>query len=389
MSISSIKIAVIGAGIGGLAAARALALRGADVTVLEQAAEIDEVGAGLQISPNGFAVLRALDLGDAIAERSMKGQGVQLLDYRGRDVVRLDLSKLDDAKGYYFVHRADLIDVLAGGARAAGVKIRLLQKVEHVVAAQKPEIHFANGAMQHADLIVGADGLHSRLRPVLNTKAAPFFTGQVAWRATVPNRFGFGSEVRLFMGPKRHLVSYPLRDGELINLVAIQERRTWADEGWQHRDNAQNLRAAFADFCPEAQDLLRDVQNPGLWGLFRHPVAETWVGKGMALVGDAAHPTLPFMAQGANMALEDAWVLAEQLSRGADISNGLAAYQAMRKPRVKRVIAAANGNAWKYHLSFGPMRFAAHSVLRLGAKIAPERLLHQFDWIYDHDVTAQ
>jgi len=387
MSVQDRDIAVIGAGIGGLAAARALALRGAKVTVLEQAAEISEVGAGLQISPNGFVVLQALGLGDAVAQGSVRGEAVQLIDHAGRDVVRLNLINLPRSQGYYFVHRSDIIEILAKGARDAGVKIRLLQKVDSIAPGARPEITFTNGAKLSADLVIGADGLHSRLRPVLNGLHTPFFTGQVAWRATVANRFSRGPEVRLFMGPKRHLVSYPLRGGAEINLVAIQERSLWAEDGWAQTDDAENLRTAFDDFCPEAQELLAGVSEPGLWGLFRYPVAKQWVGQGVALLGDAAHPTLPFMAQGANMALEAAWVLAAELAKAQDLARALEAYQRRRLPRTKRVIEAANGNAWKYHLSFAPFRFAAHTALRIGGRIAPAKMLRQFDWIYGHDVT--
>jgi len=386
-SIKSLNVAVIGAGIGGLAAARALALRGASVTVLEQAGEIAEVGAGLQISPNGFVVLRALGLGEALAECSMRGQAVQLVDYRGGKVVRLDLGQMPADMPYWFVHRADLIDLLAKGARDAGVKIRLLQKVAGIVPGASPRLHFANGDNLSADLVIAADGLHSKLRPVLNGAAKPFFTGQVAWRAVVPNVTGRGAEVRLHMGPGRHLVSYPLRDGAMMNLVAVEERAQWAAEGWQHSDDPANLCRAFDGFCDEVREMLALVKEPGLWGLFRHPVAENWHGENVALLGDAAHPTLPFMAQGASMALEDAWVLGDALERADNVGDGLAQYQARRGPRARRVIAAANGNAWKYHLRFGPLRLAAHSALRLGGAVMPGRMLHQFDWLYGHDVT--
>ena len=190
------------------------------------------------------------------------------------------------------------------------------------------------------------------------------------------------------MGPGRHMVCYPLRGGERINIVAVQERRAWADEGWHHSDDPDNLRAAFAGFDGLANDILKRVDSVGLWGLFRHPVAANWYGEGAALLGDAAHPTLPFMAQGANMALEDAWVLAQSLDRGADFAVALSDYQAQRRDRVVKVVGAASSNAWKYQLRFAPMRLAAHMALSLGGKMAPEKMVRQFDWIYRHDVTA-
>lgn len=388
MSILGLRAVVIGAGIGGLAVARALALRGADVTVLEQAAAITEVGAGLQVSPNGMAVLRALGLDRDLVEASMQARAVCLHNHRGAQVVRLDLTRLPDP-AYHFVHRADLIDLLADGAREAGVKIRLLQRVTGIDAGAQPVVHVANGTTLAADLVVGADGLHSCLRPLLNGPATPFFTGQVAWRAVVPNTDNRSPEAWVHMGPGRHLVSYPLRGGTALNIVAVQERKAWADEGWNHTDDPANLRAAFADFGPSVRAMLDPVTEVRLWGLFRHPVAPVWQRDHLALLGDAAHPTLPFLAQGASMALEDAWVLADALARSDSITAGLAAYQIRRESRVRRVIAAANGNAWKYHIGFAPLRLAAHTVMRLGGQLAPDRMMRQFDWLYTHDVTAE
>lgn len=390
MSLQAQKVTIIGAGIGGLSAALALRARGADVTVLEQAGSISEVGAGLQISPNGFCVLRALGLGERFRAAAVRGRAVELRDYRRGDVVaRLDLGLLPEDQPYYFIHRSDLIGLLGEAVREAGVKVRLLQKVEQVLPGASPELHLANNAALHGGLIVGADGLHSATRQALNGKTAPFFTRQVAWRATIANTIAHPPVARVHMAPKRHMVSYPLRGGQMINLVMVQERMGWADEGWHLRDDPANLRAAFADFGGEAATMLAQVRDVGLWGLFRHPVAPRWTGENVAILGDAAHPTLPFMAQGAVMALEDAWVLADALHHAEDTASGLAAYQARRHARASKVIAAANGNAWKYHLSFPPLRMAAHLGLRLASGLAPRRLLQQFDWIYRHDVTRE
>ncbi|KAA2316816.1 monooxygenase [Pseudooceanicola sediminis] len=389
MALRDLKIAVIGAGIGGLAAARALALRGADVTILEQAGAIREVGAGLQISPNGAAVLRGLGLD--VAQIGQAGRALNLLDYRGRSALRMDLTPRDGAPGYYFCHRADVISALAESARQAGVRIRLLQCVDTVDVSDTPEIRTCTQTRIRPDLVVGADGLHSRLRAALLGEAQARFSGQVAWRAVVPvpaNRPGPPSEARLFMGPGRHLVTYPLRGGRAQNIVAVEERREWAPDSWSHQDDPKALRRAFAGFCPEVKDLLGRVTTVNLWGLHSHPIAPEWHRDHCVLLGDAAHPTLPFLAQGANMALEDAWVLAAALDTADTVPDGLAQYQALRKARVTRAITAANRNAWKYHLRFAPLRAVAHSVLRLSDRVAPSFMKHQFDWLYDHDVTG-
>lgn len=388
MTIQGKQITVIGGGIGGLTAALALQARGAQVRVLEQAEAIREVGAGIQISPNGLRVLEALGLGQAFSEISLAGQAVSLQDFRqGREVLRLDLAGLPQQQSYRFVHRADLIDLLAQSARAAGVQIRLLQKVDAIHPGPRPLIEMCNGDHVEDDLVIAADGLHSVLRPVLNGVSAPFFTRHVAWRATVPNIAGHPPEVRVHMAPGRHLVSYPLRGGEMVNLVAVEERQEWVEESWSHRDTTGQLQRSFAEFGA-MQDLLHAAEAPGLWGLFRHPVARHWYGDGVALLGDAAHPTLPFMAQGAVMAMEDAWVLADSLDGQDDMQNGLALYQSRRKERATKVVAAASGNAWKYHLRNPVVRKTAHLGLSMLGRLAPGKMLHQFDWIYAHDVTS-
>ncbi|EEB69769.1 monooxygenase, FAD-binding [Ruegeria sp. R11] len=388
MKLKDQRITIIGAGIGGLAAALAFSQQGAKVTVLEQADAIAEVGAGIQVSPNGVAVLRALGLADDLAWCSQRGRAVVLRSHRyGREVLRLDLDHYSPGQNFYFVHRADLIGLFADAVRRRGVRVRLLQKVDRISVAQRSVVHLANGAQCGGDLVVGADGLHSRARIALNGASAPRFTGQVAWRATVANLNNHPPEAQVYMGPGRHLVTYPLRDGGLMNLVAVQERKGWAEESWSHKDDPENLRAAFAGFGGHAAGLLEQVEDVALWGLFRHPVAENWHKGNLAILGDAAHPTLPFMAQGANLALEDSWVLVDALRSAATLEEGLASYQLRRRERAAKVVDAATGNAWKYHLR-QPLAWPAHQILRLGGRLAPERMVRQFDWIYGHDVTA-
>ena len=392
MGLGGQEVTVLGAGVAGLAVARALALQGAAVTVLEQAEAIREVGAGLQISPNGAAVLRALGLGAALEAASMRAGAVELRDgYAGDVVLRMDLARLRPKQGYHFLHRADLIDLLAVGARAAGVQLRLLQKIETVdLSGHRPRIVTAQGAELLPGLLIGADGLHSKLRAALNGAEQPFFTRQVAWRTIIPCEPGAAPVAEVHMGAGRHLVSYPLRGGSLRNIVAVEERSAWVEESWSLRDDAMELKLAFEGFSPRVQGWLDRVEDVYLWGLFRHPVAPVWgkvLREGAALIlGDAAHPTLPFLAQGASMGLEDAWVLADRLAR-LPIAQALAAYQGARLPRCSRIVAAATGNARAYHLS-GVQRSLAHTALRLGGKVAPGLALKKFDWLYDFDVTA-
>jgi salicylate hydroxylase len=393
MTLIGQSVTVLGAGVAGLAAALALALRGARVTVLDQADAIREVGAGLQISPNGAAVLRALGLGEALAAAGVAAQAVQLIDgLTGRGVARLNLAALRPGQEYRFLHRADLIDLLLDGASAAGVTLQLHSRVQAVdLGGPHPVLTLAEGTRVEAPLLIGADGLRSLVRSALNGAGQPAFTRQVAWRALIPCDPGAPPVAEVHMGPGRHLVSYPLRGGTLRNLVAVEERDAWADEGWTLRDGSTSLHRAFQGFSPRVRGWLAEVKDPWLWGLFRHPVAGVWgraMGQGgVAILGDAAHPTLPFLAQGANMALEDAWVLAHALSSHDTVEAALLAYQAARQPRCRRIVAAANGNARAYHLS-GLPKLIGHTGLRTIGRVAPGLLLKRYDWLYGHDVTA-
>jgi salicylate hydroxylase len=392
VSLIGQSVTVLGAGVAGLAVARALALRGAQVTVLEQADAIREVGAGLQVSPNGARVLRALGLGAALDLASMRAEAVALCDgLTGAVVSRLEVGRLRPDQGYHFLHRADLIALLLEGAREAGVELRLLSRVEEIdLSGARPAWRTESGGGE-APLLIGADGLHSRMLEALGGAGKPFFTGQVAWRALIPGRPEDPPVAEVHMGPGRHLVSYPLRGGALRNIVAVEERGQWVEEGWTLRDDPMELRLAFKQFSPRVRGWLDRIEDVWLWGLFRHPVAPVWhrvlPGGAAAILGDAAHPTLPFLAQGASMALEDAWVLADRLASHDSLGAGLAAYQAARSPRCARIVAAANTNARLYHLS-GLPRAVAHLGLGLTARLAPEAPLRRFDWLYAHDVTG-
>jgi salicylate hydroxylase len=387
MSLIGQSITLLGAGIAGLACARALALRGAEVTVLEQADAIREVGAGLQISPNGAAVLRALGLGEALDRAGTAATGVRLTDGpTAEPVLSMDLRGRD----FRLLHRADLIALLLEGARGAGAELRLLQRIETVdLTGARPRIVTAQGAALTPDLLIGADGLHSHTRAALNGAAAAVFTGQVAWRAVLPEAEAEDTAAlaEVHMGPGRHLVSYPLRGGRQRNIVAVEERSRWAEESWTLRDDPMDLRLAFETFSPRVRGWLDRVEEVHLWGLFRHPVARHWHGGRAVILGDAAHPTLPFLAQGANMALEDAWVLAGCLARHDTPEAAFAAYQQARAARCARIVAASTANARAYHLS-SPLRDIAHLGLRIGGRIAPQAALRRFEWIYGMDVTV-
>ncbi|NNL18303.1 MAG: NAD(P)-binding protein [Boseongicola sp.] len=374
---NNLKITVAGAGIGGLATATALAQAGHSVVVAERASEIGEVGAGIQISPNGMAVLKAIGAGDALEAVSLKGSAVRLFDGpSGREILTLDLENHGLGLEWRFVHRARLIEVLLSAAESANVRLETGREI-----APPPE----GAALPGDDLLIGADGLHSKVRARVDEASKPFFTKQVAWRALIPGEGPAVAEMHL--GPGRHVVSYPLPGG-LRNVVAVEERAAWAEEGWSHSDHPGNLKGAFAGFSPRVRGWLDAVDECFLWGLFRHRVADRWWDRQQVLLGDAAHPTLPFLAQGANMALEDAWALSQAV-RADPMSQGLTQYQEKRRERVSRVVDAATVNARNYHLKSAPVRFAAHSILRLAGALAPAKPLRRFDWLYVYDVTKE
>ncbi|WP_424833408.1 FAD-dependent monooxygenase [Ruegeria sp.] len=383
MNIKDLNFCVIGGGIGGLAAALALRQAGGKVTVLEQAAELTEVGAGLQISANGMCVLRALGVVGDVPARGQISYGTILRDYRaGRIISRVPPPEAGET---YYYHRADLLGLLHDAARQAGVDIRLNAQVATVNKhPSEAEIVLRSGECLRTECAIAADGGRSAIRPILNGTETPVFTHQIAWRATVPvTQTSEKPCASLTMGPGRHVVTYPLREQSLMNVVAIEERSDWTEEGWRRRGDPEDLRARFADFGGPVGEILARVDEAHLWALFLRPVAQSWQNGRLALLGDAAHPTLPFMAQGACLALEDAWVLQRAFAEQSGIGSALAAYEAARRPRAVQVVAAAGANARKFHLR-GPMRLAAQGVL----SVVGPRLARKYDWIYDFDPTV-
>jgi len=380
MKVVDLNVAVIGAGIGGAAAAVALGRRGARVTVFERASNLTEFGAGLQISANGMAVLRALDVVADVPPLAVKSTGTQVRDFRrGRHV--LNVPPPDAGPTWYF-HRSDLLDLLVQSAKEAGATFELGQMIFDV-DSKTGTVHTQGGTERPFDLVIAADGGQSRSRLILNPTRAAKFSKQVAWRAVIPwqDTKGEASAV-LSMGPGRHVVTYPLRGGSLMHIVAIEQRQDWAEDGWRLEGDPNDLRSRFSDFGGDISDILKQVKKPHLWALYLHPVAECWHQGRLALLGDAAHPTLPFMAQGACMALEDAWIIAGSLDQCGSVQQALTQYQGLRHGRVSRVVVTAAGNARKFHFA-PPMNWLAQGALMaMGARFAP-----RYAWIYGYDVT--
>jgi 2-polyprenyl-6-methoxyphenol hydroxylase-like FAD-dependent oxidoreductase len=386
---SSRSIIIAGAGIGGLTAALALARTGYRSVVLEQALRLEETGAGIQLSPNATRVLIALGLGDRLRPRVIAPEGIRVIDARsGRDILRVPLTGAEARYGapYWLIHRADLQALLVNAVEESqDVELRLGARVEdyalhpHGITV---EAKTAAGARDEQGIaLIGADGLWSTLRASLGDRAAPRFAQRTAWRAAVAAE-QLAADFRapmtaLWLGRDAHLVHYPVKGGKLINIVAIVADQ-WNQPGWSAEGQRDDLLAHFAPFAAEARALLAQPERWQKWALFDRPVAHAGSGP-VTLLGDAAHPVLPFLAQGAALAIEDAAVLAQCLQREPnDIDGAMRRYETLRRRRAARAQREAQRNGQRYH--FSGLRAAARNMaLRM---MGGERLLHRYDWLY-------
>ncbi|MEM9047653.1 MAG: FAD-dependent oxidoreductase [Pseudomonadota bacterium] len=388
------RILVVGGGIAGLTAALALARHGFSVSVLERAAQFREVGAGLQLGANAMRVMAALGLAPDVASRGFRPDAAEIrLGDLGHQVFCLRFAQNAALRtAYVQIHRADLLDLLVAAVRDAGVALHPAVRIVKIVENTDSVAGVTeDGQRFEADILIGADGLRSAVQGYVLAPQPPRFTGQVAWRATVAADAVPAGLVAprgtIWVGPGRHLVTYFLRGGQLINIVAVEERDDWREEGWMLPGDPALLRAAFADWHPRVTTLLSKVSETYLWALYDRAPLPVWTKGRVALIGDACHPMLPFLAQGAAMAIEDGWVLADCLARDTGTA-GLARYASLRQGRTARVQGAARRNAGRFHrrgpvgrtLEFGPMALAN--------LFAPWVLRRSMRWLYDHDVTG-
>jgi len=387
---------IAGGGIAGMAAALALAREGWRVTVCEESPAPAEVGAGLQMSPNAARVLRWLGVLDAVAAQAFRPRAAVMRDGRsGARIFRAKLGRAAEVRWgapYLHVHRADLLAALSDAAGEAGVNIRRRARVEsYALRPEGPTLKLAGGETLTGDLVIGADGIRSALRARLNGPEDPDFTGMVAWRGTIPaERLPGGlvaPDATVWAGPRRHLVSYYLRGGSLVNFVAVERRSAWTAEGWSAPGDPDRLRRGFEGWHPDVTGLLDQVDETFVWGLFGRPEQVRWVDGPVVLIGDAAHPMLPFMAQGAAMALEDVAVLARELQAGGDLADALLAHEERRWPRVTRVQQRSLANGQFFHRQPGIVRTGHWGLISTVSRLAPGLAAAQLDWLYGHDAT--
>lgn len=387
-----VPVAIVGAGIAGLTLALALARRGVESRVLERAAVLAEVGAGLQLSPNASRVLRDLGLGDAIDRAGVRPAALVIRDAAagGREIVRLPLGAAIEATygaPYVVIHRGDLQAALLDAVRATpGIALRTgvaVRDIDVTPSAVSLALDGGPGSDVTADVVVGADGVRSFVRRSGIEGGEAVYTGRTAWRATFPAEaapagLDVATVTGLWLGGGAHLVHYPIRAGREINLVAAVDDG-WREEGWDAAGDPAVLLQAFGGWPPAVRDLLARPASWRRWALCGAPADTPWRRGRAVLIGDAQHAMLPFVAQGGAMAIEDAAVLARHLADPAlPLDDRLARFEAARRDRVRAVAATARRNATIYHLTGLPAA-ARNAAMRM---LGPKGLTRQMDWIW-------
>ncbi len=383
---------IVGAGIGGLSAALCLRRIGWQVCVLEQTDQLGEIGAGIQISPNASRLLGTLGVLDRVGPAAFEPERIEMrLGRSGREVFSIPLREAAMARWgapYLHLHRADLLAALIGVLCEDSPDAVLTGKtvIGYTQEKQKIQADLADGSSVEADILIGADGIHSTIRDQMLGKQPPRFTGNVAWRATVPisslGELAPPPTACVWVGPGRHAVTYRLRGGALINFVGVVEQQGWETESWTEQGRCEDVLADFSGWHPIITNLIRQADSHYRWALFDRAPLKQWTDGRAALIGDACHPMLPFLAQGAAMAIEDAWVLAESLKASTQPSQALQAYAAARLDRTRKVQAGSLANMRTFHHKHD----LAYLPLWLIGKLMPGFIHSRQDWIYGLDL---
>lgn len=390
-------VLIAGGGIGGLTAAIAFSKFGHQVTVAEQANRIEEVGAGLQLSPNGMRVFDVLGVNARIEANAFRPRAQEIrMGKGGARILSVPLREASRARWggeYLHVHRADLIDSL--GAALEERQPGAVRLGSHVTGYTNKNssitAHLESGDTLEADLLIGADGIHSAIRKQMIGPDAPRYTGNVAWRAVAAvlelGEHAPPETACVWVGGRRHAVTYRLRRGGLANFVGVVECKERHAESWSATGAREQALKDFKGWSPVVREILKKAPVLNRWALYdRDPLAR-WSDGRAVLLGDACHPMLPFLAQGAVMAVEDAYVLARLVSSQPDLMRALEAYEDVRKPRTTRVQLGARRNAHLFHLGDPFSQLATYGPIWAVGAFLPSVAQGQHDWIYAHDVT--
>jgi salicylate hydroxylase len=392
LTAAALKIAVIGGGIGGLSAAVALRQAGFEADVYEQASELTEIGGGINMGPNAARILYRLGLGEGLDREGVRPVGSHQRRWQdGRTLQRASLNPLcEELYGapHITIHRADLLAVIAAGFPAEHVHLghRLVGLADR---GEGVEAWFENGAHIKADVLVGADGIHSAVRAALFGEEEPRFAGCVAYRGLVPAPriadLGLDLGSQSWVGPGAHLVHYFVSRGLLLNFVGWTEHDTWNREDWTDRATVERALAAFEGWHPQVRRVIAAAETCFIWALFDRDPLPHWSVGHTTLLGDACHPMYPFMGQGAAQAIEDGAALAACLAAGADDpATALVRYERLRLPRVTRLQEMSRANKYRFHMPDSPAQQARDAEWARSADRSPQSLR----WLFGHDPAA-
>jgi salicylate hydroxylase len=383
MSSTALRVAIVGGGIGGVAAAHALLRRGLDVQVYEQAAALAEVGAGLAVQPNGARMLRRLGLGAELERSGARWTDPQFRRADGSMVAPMWPPGAAERIEMYGMHRADLLGMLVERLPAS-----VIHTGHRCVGFEQDDkqatVIFENGARAEADVVVAADGIHSALQQYVTPPASPLPSGSMAYRGVVlaASVDWPPGAMRNWMGDQRHFLVYPVRADELINYVGFVPTDERMRESWSAPGDPAALAREFADFDPLVRAIIAQVTTCFRWGLYDREPLPTWTNGRLALLGDAAHPMLPHVGQGANQAIEDGMALAAILGQvdRATVPAALRVYEAVRRKHTSQVQAMARVNGARYDSATGDLKERDRQV----GNQAEQRA-----WIWSYDAEAE
>lgn len=385
---------ISGAGIGGLTAALALIKKGQNVQVLEQATELKEIGAGLQLSPNVLRALFALGLEDALKAVVAEPVGKEIRLWNTGETWKLfDLGARcieDYGYPYFMIFRPDLHDILyraveqlCPGTVMLGARVVEVTQDEAGVEAITHEGHRFQGKV-----MIAADGVHSVIRNQYFGEDRPEFSGCLAWRGVIPTSLlpdHLGRNVGVnWVGPGGHVINYTLRNGELMNFVGILERDDWTVESWTTQGTHEECHLDFTGWHDDIHTMIDNIQIPFKWALMSRPPLQEWVRGRVALLGDAAHPTLPFLAQGAGMAIEDGYVMADALCHYERVEDALQAFENARSERCTRIVQKSTENGRRFHNP--ELAHADGAAAYVSREWAPEKVRQRYDWLFRYKV---